>query len=131
MTMQDPIADMLTHIRNAHLAKHQEVDMPSSKIKVKIAGVLREEGYIEDFSVSAEDIKPRLNIKLKYYQGAPVITELHRTSRPGLRVYKAAKELPRVRGGLGISVISTSQGILSSREASKRRLGGEVVCTVF
>lgn len=130
MTMQDPIADMLTYIRNAHLAKHREVNMPSSKIKVKIAGVLREEGYIEDFGVS-EDIKPRLNIKLKYYQGAPVITELHRTSRPGLRVYKSAKELPRVRGGLGISIISTSQGILSSREASKRKLGGEVVCTVF
>lgn len=130
MTMQDPIADMLTHIRNAQAVRHAEVDMPASKIKEEIARVLLEERYIENYEVSG-DTKRRLNIKLKYFEGAPVIEEIHRASRPGLRIYKGAKELPEVRGGLGISIISTSQGMLSDRDARAKTLGGEVLCTVF
>lgn len=131
MTMQDPIADMLTRIRNAQMAKHPAVEMPSSKTKVRIAEVLRAEGYIEGYQVSSDAQKPQLSIELKYFEGEPVIAEIDRVSRPGLRVYNSAGDLPQVRGGLGISIISTDQGILSSRDARDRGLGGEVLCTVF
>ncbi len=130
MTMQDPIADMLTRVRNAQMASHPDVAMPSSRAKVAIAGVLQNEGYIESFSVT-EGTHPELTISLRYHNGAPVIEELHRVSRPGLRVYKASDEIPNVRGGLGVAVVSTNKGVMSDRAARAAGVGGEVLCTVF
>jgi len=130
MSMSDPIADMLTQIRNAQATKKVTVGMPSSKTKKAIAQVLKEEGYISDFSVS-EELKPTLTIVLKYYQGKPVISELKRVSRPGLRLYKPKGDLPKVRGGLGIAIVSTSQGVMTDRAAKVKGQGGEVLCTVF
>jgi len=128
--MTDPIADLLTRIRNAHHAEKIALTMPSSKIKTAIAKVLQEEGYIEGFESSEQDGKPALTITLKYYEGAPVIEELQRVSKPGLRVYKAADELPKVNGGLGIAIISTSKGIMTDRAARTAGVGGEVLCSV-
>lgn len=128
--MTDPIADLLTRIRNAHHAEKIALTMPSSKIKTAIAKVLQEEGYIEGFEASEQDGKPALTITLKYYEGAPVIEELQRVSKPGLRVYKAADELPKVNGGLGIAIISTSKGIMTDRAARTAGVGGEVLCSV-
>lgn len=128
--MSDPIADMLTRIRNAYAADKSEVSMPSSKTKVAIANLLKDEGYINEVAESSEASKKTLTIKLKYYGGKPVIDELKRVSRPGLRIYKAADELPKVRGGLGVAVVSTSQGIMSDRAARKAGIGGEVMCFV-
>ena len=130
MSMQDPISDMLTRIRNGQMACLQEVEMCSSKQKVAIAKVLKDEGYIVDFSIEDNDKKPTLKINLKYYQGKPVIASLKRISRPGLRVYKNREELPRVMGGLGIAIISTSKGLLTDRAARKIKMGGEVICYV-
>jgi len=128
--MTDPIADLLTRIRNAHHAEKIALTMPGSKIKTAIAKVLQDEGYIEGFEASEQDGKPELTITLKYYEGAPVIEELHRVSKPGLRVYKAADELPKVNGGLGIAIISTSKGIMTDRAARTAGVGGEVLCSV-
>ena len=130
MSMQDPIADLLTRIRNAQSATHTDVSMPSSKIKQAICQVLQSEGYIEGFTVE-EGTKPELNVQLKYHNGAPVIEEMKRISRPGLRVYKSADELPRVRDGLGVAIVSTNKGLLTDRAARAAGVGGEVVCTVF
>jgi small subunit ribosomal protein S8 len=130
MTMQDPIADMLTRIRNAQQANHPVVSMPSSRLKVAICEVLKREGYIEAFSVST-DSKPSLDIELRYYRGQPVIEELHRVSRPGLRAYRAKGGLPKVMGGLGVSIVSTNKGVMTDREAHAQGVGGEVLCTVF
>jgi len=130
MTMQDPIADLLTRLRNAQQARHASVSMPSSKIKVAVCDVLKREGYIEDFRVDG-DAKPTLSVELRYYQGRPVIEEIRRVSRPGLRAYKGATELPRVRDGFGISIVSTSKGVMTDREAKAQGFGGEVLCTVF
>lgn len=130
MSMTDPIADMLTRIRNALGAQKQEVSIPSSKVKVNIAQLLKDEGYITDFSVDASAGKPVLKVALKYYQGKPVIEELRRVSRPGLRQYKAKNELPKVRGGLGIAIVSTSAGLMTDRAARKAGHGGEVLCFV-
>ncbi|MBP3194506.1 MAG: 30S ribosomal protein S8 [Cardiobacteriaceae bacterium] len=127
--MMDPIADMLTRIRNAQSVGRSLVTMPSSKQKVAIAKVLQEEGYILGFEVSS-DVKPELTISLKYYQGKPVIELLQRVSRPGLRIFKNAKELPRVQGGLGVAIISTSKGVMSDLQARKNGIGGEVICFV-
>lgn len=128
--MSDPIADMLTRIRNAHAAEKSEVSMPASKTKKAIADLFKEEGYINDCAVADVEGKATLTIKLKYYDGKPVIDELKRVSRPGLRIYKGAGELPKVRGGLGVAVVSTSKGIMSDRAARKAGVGGEVVCFV-
>lgn len=128
--MQDPIADLLTRVRNAQMASLKQVSMPSSKIKVAICRVLEREGYIEGFSVS-DDLKSVLQVDLKYFEGKPVIEEIHRASRPGLRVYKATDDIPRVRGGLGTAIVSTNKGVMSDREARAARVGGEVLCTVF
>ena len=128
--MTDPIADLLTRIRNAHHAEKVSLTMPGSKIKSAIAKVLQDEGYIEGFDASVEEGKPSLTIKLKYYEGAPVIEEINRVSKPGLRVYKNAEELPKVNGGLGIAIISTSKGIMSDRAARSAGVGGEVLCSV-
>ena len=127
--MTDPIADMLTRIRNAQSAGKVDVTMPASKAKLAIAGVMKEEGYITDFSASA-DAKPTLTIALKYYQGNPVIDEMKRVSRPGLRIYKNKDELPKVLNGLGIAIISTSAGLMTDKKARSEGRGGEVICTI-
>jgi small subunit ribosomal protein S8 len=130
MSMTDPIADMLTRIRNAQMASKKEVTMPSSKVKVNIAKVLQDEGYITAYNVADVEGKSNLTIALKYFEGKPVISEINRVSRPGLRVYKSADELPRVIGGLGVAIISTSQGVISDRQARAAGQGGEVLCAV-
>ena len=134
MTMTDPIADMLTRVRNANVAMHDEVLMPSSKKKEALAALLKKEGYIEDFSVAVNDGRPgsTLTVTMKYSpERARTISGLRRVSKPGLRVYKAAQEVPRVLGGLGVAVVSTSQGLMTDREARKRNVGGEVLCFVW
>jgi len=131
MSMSDPIADLLTRIRNAQMAKLPTVVMPSSKIKVAIAKVLQEEGYITGYSVNENDGKPTLDIELKYFQGKAVIEEIKRASRPGLRSYKGKEDLPKVRAGLGISILSTNKGLMTETQARAAGIGGEVLCTVF
>ena len=131
MSMQDPVSDMLTRIRNSQARGKQSVSMPSSKLKANIAKVLEDEGYISGFDVQAEDAKPVLSIELKYFNGKPVIETLKRVSRPGLRIYKAAGELPEVNGGLGVSIVSTSKGLMTDRAARAAGIGGEIVCSVF
>ncbi len=130
MSMSDPIADMLTRIRNAQAAAKVQVSMPSSRLKVAIAKVLKDEGYIADFQVAGEEKKPELTITLKYYEGRPVIEQIRRVSRPGLRAYRGKDELPLVNGGLGIAIVSTSAGVMTDRAARTRGLGGEVICLV-
>ena len=130
MSMTDPIADMLTRLRNGQSANKAEVSMPSSKIKVEIAKVLKDEGYIDSYAVNDEDGKAVLNVQLRYYQGAPVIDKIKRVSRPGLRIFKGKGELPRVNGGLGIAIISTSKGVMTDQAARNAGEGGEVICTV-
>jgi len=127
--MTDPIADMLTRVRNAQAAAKFDVTMPSSKLKVAIAKVLQDEGYIAGFSID-EAVKPTLTVNLKYYQGRPVIEELKRVSRPGLRIYKNKNELPKILNGLGIAIVSTSAGVMTDREARSSGRGGEIICTV-
>lgn len=126
MSMQDPVADMFTRIRNGQTAKKFAVKMPSSKLKVAIAKVLKDEGYIEDFVVSA-DVKAELEVTLKYFQGKSVIETIDRVSRPGLRIYKKRGELPKVMGGLGVAIVSTSKGLMTDRAARKVGIGGEII----
>jgi len=128
--MTDPIADFLTRIRNGQAAGKTEITVPSSKVKLAIAKVLKEEGYIEDFSATTVDGKTTLTVQLKYFQGRPVIDRLERVSRPGLRVYKGKDELPTVLGGLGIAIVSTSKGVMTDRQARAAGHGGEVLCIV-
>lgn len=130
MSMQDTVADMLTRIRNAQQTHKANVAMPSSKLKKSLAQLLKDEGYIADFAVNDDVAKPVLSIELKYFEGKPVIEEIRRVSRPGLRVYKAKSELPRVKQGLGIAVVSTSKGIMTDRAARQANVGGEVICLV-
>lgn len=130
MSMQDPLADMLTRIRNAQMAEKSVVSMPSSTLKVAVAKVLKDEGYVADFQISSE-VKPQLTIELKYFEGRPVIEEVKRVSRPGLRQYKSVDDLPKVRGGLGVSIVSTNKGVMTDRAARAAGIGGEVLCTVF
>lgn len=130
MSMSDPIADMLTRIRNAQMIGDTEVAMSASRIKNAIAEVLQREGYIESFRAEEKDGRARMVFRLKYFNETPVISRIRRVSRPGLRIYRGADELPRVLGGMGIAVISTPQGVMSDREARARRQGGEVLCIV-
>ncbi|MGH1538162.1 MAG: 30S ribosomal protein S8 [Gammaproteobacteria bacterium] len=130
MSMSDPISDMLTRIRNGQGANKVTVNIPSSNVKQAIAKVLKEEGFIEDFSISKEGVKTTIVVTLKYYMGEPVITKLERVSRPGLRTYKSVDELPRIIGGMGVAIISTSNGVMSDRAARTAGHGGEVLCTV-
>jgi small subunit ribosomal protein S8 len=130
MSMSDPIADMLTRIRNAQASEKISVVMPCSKLKVAIAGVLKEEGYIDDFKVNANDGKPVLEIGLKYYAGRPVIEKIERVSRPGLRIYRPSREIAPVMNGLGIAIVSTSKGVMTDRKARATGIGGEVLCIV-
>jgi len=129
MSMQDPISDMLTRIRNGQAASKVSVKMPSSKQKVAIAAVLKAEGYVTDFVV-AGDTKPELEVTLKYFEGKKVIDTIKRVSRPGLRIYKGASDLPKVMAGLGIAIISTSHGVMTDRAARKASIGGEIICYV-
>ena len=130
MTMQDPLSDMITRIRNANLREKVSVAMPSSKVKVSVAKVLKDEGYILNFKVT-EDKKTVLEIDLKYYDGKPVIEEITRSSKPSLRVYSSSKDLPKVKSGLGVAIVSTSKGVMSDRSARSNGVGGEILCTVF
>ncbi|MGH8763793.1 MAG: 30S ribosomal protein S8 [Nitrosospira sp.] len=130
MSMSDPIADMLTRIRNAQLSEKTSVVMPASKLKAAIAQVLKDEGYVEDFAVHDADGKPVLDISLKYYAGRPVIEKIERVSRPGLRIYKASNKLPNVMNGLGVAIVSTSKGVMTERKARASGVGGEVLCIV-
>ncbi len=130
MSMSDPIADMLTRIRNGQMAGHENVVMPSSKVKVALAKVLTDEGYVKTYSVNENNGKPELAVDLKYFEGQPVIESIKRISRPGLRVYKNKNELPQVIGGLGVAVISTSKGVMSDRAARLAGVGGEIICYV-
>jgi small subunit ribosomal protein S8 len=130
MSMSDPIADMLTRIRNAQMIEHATVLMPSSKVKLAIAKVLKDEGYIDAFKVTGEEQKPVLEIALRYYAGKPVIEKIERISKPGLRIYKSKDEIPRVMNGLGIAIVSTSRGVMTDRAARATGVGGEVLCIV-
>ena len=130
MSMQDTLADMFTRIRNGHMAEKVAVAMPSSKQKVAIAAVLQEEGYINGYSVEG-DVKPVLSIELKYFEGKPVIEEIKRVSKPSLRIYKSASDLPKVSDGLGCAIVSTSKGVMTDRAARAAGIGGEVIATVF
>lgn len=130
MSMQDTLADMFTRVRNAQQAGHSAVSMPSSKMKVSVAAVLKEEGYIGEYVIEG-DPKPVLTIALKYFEGKPVIESIKRISTPGLRQYKGANDLPKVSGGLGVAIISTSKGIMTDRAARVASVGGEILCEVF
>jgi small subunit ribosomal protein S8 len=130
MSMTDPIADMLVRIRNAQAAAKTVVNMPSSKLKISIAQVLKDEGYVEGFTLRDEDGKPQLDISLKYYAGQPVIEKIERVSRPGLRIYKGRDDLPKVMNGLGVAIVSTSKGVMTDRKARASGVGGEVLCIV-
>ena len=131
MSMSDPISDLLTRIRNAQMAEKPAVSCPSSKIKIAICNVLRDEGYINGHSVDDNDGKPILTVDLKYYDGKPVIEEIHRVSRPGLRLYKGKDDVAKIRAGLGIAILSTNKGLMTDAQARSAGLGGEVLCTVF
>ena len=130
MSMSDPIADMLTRIRNAQIVEKTNVVMPSSKLKVAIAKVLKDEGYIDDFAVRGEATRPELEIALKYYAGRPVIERIERVSRPGLRIYKGRHDIPQVMNGLGVAIVTTPQGVMTDRKARAAGIGGEVLCYV-
>lgn len=130
MSMSDPIADMLTRIRNAQMAEKVSVAMPSSQLKVAIAKVLKDEGYIDDFRIGGEAAKPQLEIALKYYAGRPVIEKIERISKPGLRIYRGKEDLPRIMNGLGVAIVSTSRGVMTDRKARASGIGGEVLCVV-
>ena len=130
MSMQDTLADMFTRIRNAQMAEKSSVSMPAAKLKVAVAKVLQEEGYVAGYEVDGE-VKPTLSIELKYFEGKPVIEDLKRVSRPGLRQYKSVGQIPKVKGGLGVSIVSTNKGVMTDRAARAAGIGGEVLCTVF
>jgi small subunit ribosomal protein S8 len=130
MSMSDPIADMLTRIRNAQAVEKSVVAMPASKLKVAIAQVLKDEGYIDGFAVRGEEVQPQLEIALKYYAGRPVIERIERVSRPGLRVYKGRHDIPNVMNGLGVAIVTTPKGVMTDRKARQVGIGGEVLCYV-
>ena len=131
MSMQDPISDMLTRVRNAQMAGKKSVEMPGSKLKAAVAKVLEEEGYIAAHSLDSSSGKPRLSIELRYFDGKPVIAEIQRVSRPSLRRYAGKDDMKPVRGGLGVAILSTSRGVMTDRAAKAAGVGGEVLCTVF
>ncbi len=130
MSLQDPIADMLTHIRNGQARNKRAVTMPSSKLKIAVAGILKEEGYITDFSVTDDEIKKSLTVELKYFEGKPVIETLKRVSRPSLRRYRSKDDLPTIINGLGIAIVSTPNGVMTDKSARQQGVGGEVLCVV-
>ena len=131
MTITDPIADLLTRIRNANMVNHQSVEIPASKLKVELVKLLKEEGYIADYKLVDKEAFKVINVELKYIGNKPVIRGLQRVSTPGLRAYSKAKNLPRVFGGLGVAIVSTSKGLLTDRKARKENIGGEVLCYIY
>ena len=131
MSLSDPIGDMIARIKNAQMRNHRKVQLPSSKFKVKIAEVLKNEGYIIDCKVSIESNKPELQISLKYHSGNPVISSIQRVSKPGRRIFSSAESLPKINNGLGIAIISTPKGVMSDMDARKLKVGGEIICKVF
>ena len=131
MSLSDPIGDMIARIKNAQLRNHKKVQLPSSKFKVKIAEVLKSEGYIIDYKVSQESNKPYLEISLKYHSGNPVISSIQRVSKPGRRIFSSAESLPKINNGLGIAIISTPKGVMTDIDARKQKIGGEIICKVF
>lgn len=132
MSMTDPISDLLTRIRNAHLAKHDRLDVPSSKLKVEVCRILKEEGFIENFRLVEGHPRPQLRIFLRYSrEGVPAISHMAKVSKPGRRVYRGAEQIPLVRNGLGVGIVSTSQGLLTDRQARERRVGGELLCELW
>lgn len=130
MSMTDPISDMLTRIRNGQKARKVSVSMPASTAKIAVARVLKDEGYITDFSTDGDGAQRLLNVELKYFEGTPVIESIQRASKPGMRVYRGKDELPKVLGGLGVAIVSTSAGVMSDRQAREKGIGGEVLCIV-
>lgn len=131
MPVSDTIADFLTRIRNASSAKHKSLDVPSSKLKVAIAEILKDQGFIAGYQLRNEGPQPTLEVKLRYFYGQPVIREIKRVSKPGRRVYAGVAELPRVRNGLGVAIISTPQGVMSDKQARRENVGGEILCTIW
>lgn len=131
MSLSDPIGDMIARIKNAQLRNHKKVQLPSSKFKIKIAEVLKSEGYIIDYKVSQESNKPYLEISLKYNSGNPVISSIQRVSKPGRRIFSRAESLPKINNGLGIAIISTPKGVMTDIDARKQKVGGEIICKVF
>ena len=131
MSLNDPIGDMLARIKNSLLRNHKKVELPSSKFKIKIAEVLKNEGYIIDYNVSSDEKKPNLEILLKYNYGSPVISSIQRVSKPGRRIFSSAESLPKINNGLGIAIVSTPKGVMSDIDARKQKIGGEIICKVF
>jgi len=131
MSLNDPIGDMIARIKNSQLRNHKKVELPSSKFKIKIADVLKNEGYIIDYKTSSEEKKPTLEILLKYHSGTPVISSIQRISKPGRRVFSSAESLPKINNGLGIAIVSTPKGVMSDIDARKQKIGGEIICKVF
>tara|TARA_Y200000002_G_C22559481_1_gene611817 strand:+ start:129 stop:524 length:396 start_codon:yes stop_codon:yes gene_type:complete len=131
MSLSDPIGDMIARVKNAQDRNHKKVDLPSSNFKVKIADILKNEGFIKDFKVNKESKKPLLTLELKYYSGNPVISNFERVSKPGRRIFSSADGLPKINNGLGIAIISTPKGVMTDMDARKNRLGGEIICKVF
>ncbi len=131
MSLNDPIGDMIARIKNSQLRNHKKVELPSSKFKIKIADVLKNEGYIIDYKTSSEEKKPTLEILLKYNSGTPVISSIQRISKPGRRVFSSAESLPKINNGLGIAIVSTPKGVMSDIDARKQKIGGEIICKVF
>jgi len=131
MSLNDPIGDMIARIKNSQLRNHKKVELPSSKFKIKIADVLKNEGYIIDYKASSEEKKPTLEILLKYNSGTPVISSIQRISKPGRRIFSSAESLPKINNGLGIAIISTPKGVMSDIDARKQKIGGEIICKVF
>ena len=131
MSLNDPIGDMLVRIKNSLLRNHKKIELPSSNFKTKIADVLKNEGYIIDYKVSSKEKKPTLEILLKYNSGSPVITSIQRVSKPGRRIFSSAESLPKINNGLGIAIVSTTEGGMSDMDARKKKIGGEIICKVF
>ena len=131
MSLSDPIGDMLVRIKNAQARNYKKVELPSSNFKVKIADILKNEGFIKDFKISQETKKPLLAIDLKYYSGSPVISTIERVSKPGRRIFSSADSLPKINNGLGIAIVSTPKGVMTDIDARKQKIGGEIICKVF
>ena len=131
MSLSDPIGDMIARVKNAQARNHKKVELPSSNFKIKIADILKNEGFIKDFKVNAEDKKPILSLDLKYHSGSPVISAFERVSKPGRRIFSSASGLPKINNGLGIAIISTPKGVMTDIDARKQKVGGEIICKVF
>ena len=131
MSLSDPIGDMIARVKNAQLRNHKKVELPSSNFKSKIADILKNEGFIKNFSVNNEEKKPVLSLELKYHSGNPVISNFERVSKPGRRIFSSADSLPKINNGLGIAIISTPKGVMTDIEARKQKIGGEIICKVF